>query len=164
MGRCVPTVVLMCGLPGSGKSTYAQRYVDAGYARLSLDEAIWQRLDGRDAGRVLEPDEFDALKVEVRLEQRRELADLMASGRDVVVDYTFWSRARRDDYKALIEARGGQWRLVYLAADRDTLAQRIAARNADVGANSVTLSPELFEQYLDRFEEPHGEGEEVVPA
>ncbi|MFI7004905.1 AAA family ATPase [Streptomyces sp. NPDC050145] len=156
------TVVLMCGLPGSGKSTYARELVRRGHVRLSIDEEVWRRLGGRDAGLVLEPEAFAALKEEVRGEQRRELVALMEAGRDVVVDYTFWSRAARDDYKALIEQHGCRWELVHLKADPETLARRLAARNSQAGADSVTVDEALFRSYVAKFEEPSGEGEELV--
>ncbi|MFJ5880088.1 AAA family ATPase [Kitasatospora cineracea] len=46
-------VVMMCGLPGSGKSTYAQALERRGYIRLSIDEVVWART-GRD-GADLDP-------------------------------------------------------------------------------------------------------------
>jgi predicted kinase len=36
-------VVLMCGIAGSGKTTYAQRLERDGYVRLSIDEEVWRR-------------------------------------------------------------------------------------------------------------------------
>ncbi|WP_407991977.1 AAA family ATPase [Kitasatospora sp. CMC57] len=36
-------VVMMCGLPGSGKSTYARALEGRGYTRLSIDEVVWSR-------------------------------------------------------------------------------------------------------------------------
>jgi predicted kinase len=158
----VSTVVLMCGLPGAGKTTYARDLVRRGFVRLSIDEAVWQRLGGRDAGLVLEAAEFDRLKEEVRGEQRRELVELMRAGRDVVVDYSFWSRAARDDYKALVEAHGCRWELVHLQADPATLERRLGTRNGEAGANSVTVDATLFRRYLAQFEPPDGEGEQVV--
>lgn len=156
------TVVLMCGLPGAGKTTYAMELVRRGYARLSIDEAVWRRLGQRDAGRVLEAEAFDRLKEEVRSEQRQELVELMLTGRDVVVDYSFWSRAARDDYKTLIERYGCRWELVHLKADRATLEQRLKLRNGEEGANSVTVDETLLLRYLTDFEEPRGEGEQVL--
>lgn len=152
----------MCGLPGAGKTTYARGLVRRGYVRLSIDEVVWQRLGGRDAGLVLEEGEFDRLKEEVRSEQRQELVALMRAGRDVVVDYSFWSRAAREDYKALIESHGCSWELVHLKADRATLERRLELRNAEDGADSVTVDAQLLHRYLAAFEEPHGEGEQVV--
>ncbi|MCC9308404.1 ATP-binding protein [Kitasatospora sp. RB6PN24] len=155
------TVVLMCGLPGAGKTTYAMELVRRGHVRLSIDETVWQRLGQRDAGLVLAAEAYDQLKEEVRREQRQELVELMLAGRDVVVDYSFWSRAARDDYKALVESHGCRWELVHLKADRTTLERRLAVRNGEVGANSVTVGGELLARYLADFEEPVGEGEQV---
>ncbi|WP_377269053.1 AAA family ATPase [Peterkaempfera sp. SMS 1(5)a] len=162
MTQQMGTVVLMCGLPGAGKTTYAMELVRRGYVRLSIDEVVWQRLGQRDAGLVLEAEAFDQLKEEVRREQRQELVELMLTGRDVVVDYSFWSRAARDDYKALVERHGCRWQLVHLKADRTTLERRLKARNGEEGANSVTVDEELFIRYLANFEEPKGEGEQVL--
>ncbi|MBY8881068.1 AAA family ATPase [Actinacidiphila acidipaludis] len=162
MAQRMSTVVLMCGLPGAGKTTYASELVRQGYVRLSIDEAVWERLGHRDAGLVLEPAAFDRLKEEVRAEQRQELVELMRAGRDVVVDYSFWSRAARDDYKALISSHGGRWELVHLKADRTTLERRLQARNGEQGANSVTVDAGLLARYVAQFEEPVGEGEHVV--
>lgn len=152
----------MCGLPGAGKTTYAMDLVRRGFARLSIDEVVWQRLGQRDAGLVLEAGAFDRLKEVIRREQRQELVGLMLAGRDVVVDYSFWSRAARDDYKALIESHGCHWELIHLKADPTTLERRLAARSGVAGANSVTVDETLFNRYLADFEEPKGEGEQVV--
>ncbi len=152
----------MCGLPGAGKTTYALGLVRRGYARLSIDEEVWQRIGRRDAGVVLTEEAFDRLKEEIRREQRQELVELMRAGHDVVVDYSFWSRAARDDYKALVESHGCRWELVHLKADRATLERRLDIRSRRPGANAVTVTPGLFDRYLTGFEEPQGEGEQVL--
>lgn len=163
MVRPVGTVVLMCGLPGSGKSTYARELERRhGYARLSIDEVAWQRLEGQDAGVVLSEAGFDRLKEVIRAEQRIELVALMRAGRDVVVDYSFWSRAAREDYKALVESHGCRWELVYLPVAHAELLRRLRIRNAESAPNSVTVSPELFARYAAHFEVPRGEGERAV--
>lgn len=79
-----------------------------------------------------------------------------------VCRHRFWSRAARDDYKALVESPGGRWELIHLKADRATLQQRLAVRNGREGANAVTVGAELFARYLAHFEEPRGEDEQVL--
>ncbi|WP_055589562.1 AAA family ATPase [Peterkaempfera griseoplana] len=153
-------VVMMCGLPGSGKSTYARALERRGYTRLSIDEVVWARV-GRDAA-GLDPAEYEELKSAVEQELWEVLIRLMESRLPVVIDYSFWSRATRDRYKALIESHGCRWQLVRLKADLETLRRRLNDRNRRNDANSVTVSDEILERYFAAFEEPVGEGELVI--
>jgi predicted kinase len=153
-------VVMMCGLPGSGKSTYARALERRGYTRLSIDEVVWARI-GRDAA-DLDPAEYDQLKSAVEAELWEELIRLLEAKAPTVIDYSFWSRATRERYKAAIERHGCRWELVRLRADLETLRRRLAERNRQNGANSVTVSEELLERYFATFEEPVGEGERVI--
>ncbi|XVQ85415.1 AAA family ATPase [Microbispora siamensis] len=154
-------VVMMCGIAGSGKTTYAQELERRGYVRLSVDEAVWARL-GRDGGH-LDPKEYEDHQARAEEALRHELVRLMRAGRRVVLDYSFWQRATRDRYKSLIESHGYRWVLVYLKANPETLRRRLAARNALRGPNRVTVSEDLLRSYLAGFEEPVGEGERVIP-
>jgi hypothetical protein len=36
-------VVLMCGIAGSGKTTYLQRFERDGYVRVFIEEEVWRR-------------------------------------------------------------------------------------------------------------------------
>jgi predicted kinase len=80
----------------------------------------------------------------------------------VALDYGLWRRRDRDAYKRLIEAHDGTWRLLYLKADRDLLLQRLADRRGRADANAMPLTPSDLEDFITRFEEPTGEGEELV--
>ncbi len=152
--------VLMCGLPGSGKSTYAQMLEKRGFTRLSIDEVVWRRI-GRDAAE-LPPESYEQLKAEIEAQLWDELVSHLQARRPVVVDYSFWRRERRERYKALIEQHGGRWKLVHLKASVETLLQRLRLRNNVSGANSVTVSEELLQRYVASFEAPQGEGEYVI--
>ncbi|KAB8181923.1 AAA family ATPase [Microbispora catharanthi] len=154
-------VVMMCGIAGSGKTTYAQELEQCGYIRLSIDEAVWALL-GRDGGH-LDQKEYEDHQARAEDALRQELVRLMRAGRRVVLDYSFWRRATRDRYKSLIESHGYRWELVYLKANPETLRRRLAARNALRGPNRVTVSEDLLRSYLAGFEEPVGEGERVMP-
>ncbi|WP_198295489.1 ATP-binding protein [Diaminobutyricimonas sp. LJ205] len=155
-----PTVVMMCGVAGSGKTTYATGLEQQGFVRLSIDEAIWAAI-GKD-GAELEPAEYEEHKAAAERVLESELLRLIADGRSAVLDYSFWQKATRDRYKALIEQGGGQWELVYLRVPASTLRRRLAARNELTGANAVTVSEELLDRYLTGFEAPRGEGERII--
>lgn len=153
-------VVMMCGLPGSGKSTYAQALERRGYSRLSIDEVVWARV-GRDAA-DLDPAVYEQLKSAVEQELWDELIRLMEAKLPIVIDYSFWSRATRNRYKAAIESHGCRWELIRLKADLATLRRRLTARSRRGDANSVTVCDDLLGRYVTDFEEPVGEGERVI--
>jgi predicted kinase len=96
------------------------------------------------------------------LELDDRLRELLADGRDVVLDYGFWSRKRRDRYKQLIDEAGGRWRLIYLQAGLDELRRRLAERNRHGGANALEVTDRHFDEFLTRWDPPIGEGEEII--
>lgn len=136
----------MCGPAGAGKSTWARRLEEAGFVRLSIDEAAWA------AGYRDQP-----LAEEVRQRFEREVQErlvaLAADGADVVVDLSFWSRRMRDTYRALLAPLGVVPETVYLATPREVLLARVAARTGD-DANDVVLDPATAAAYADHFEPP----------
>ena len=98
-----PVVFLLVGLTGSGKTTYAKRRLEpAGAVRLSVDELVFAR-HGRYGVDYPERDYF-ALQAPV-LER---LAELVAAGRDVVLDHGLWLRSTREEWKTLVESAGGR--------------------------------------------------------
>ena len=152
-------LVLMCGPAGAGKSTHARRYAAAGYAVASVDEVAWA--SGYPAVHPL-PDDVAR---RVADELRETVADLLAAGRDVVVDSSFWSRASRDEYRALGGAHGAEVLVVHVDTPRDVALARVAARSA-AHPHDVVLTPEVAAAFHDGFEVPTpDEGPlEVVPG
>ncbi len=152
----------MCGVAGSGKTTYAKRLVELeGFERLSIDEEIWRQF-GR-FGFDYAAKDYEQLSTLVEAELEARLVDLIGQGRWVVVDFSFWQRAQRDYYKRLIEQAGGTWRLVYLKVDLEELRRRLTRRNARPEPNAAfPITDEVLTGYLNSFEEPEGEGEEIV--
>lgn len=140
----MPRVVLMCGPAGSGKSTVAHVLEQQGYVRLSFDAVIWQR----GLTNPLEPDAH----AEIEAELQRELLRLVASGADVVLDFSFWSRQMRDRYRQLLAPSivPETW---YVDTARATALDRVRERTG-AHADDVLLTPELAARYYDNFEVP----------
>jgi|SRR5919106_457462 predicted kinase len=157
-----PVVYLLCGLTGSGKTTYAKRLEAAGAVRLSVDEEVYAR-HGRYGVDYPMSEYFDRERPVVE-ELPRRLVELVESGHDVVLDYGLWRRSDRDAYKRLVEAHGGRWRLLYFKVDPGVLRQRLADRNRRGDANALMVTPSALEDFIARFDEPVGEGEELVQA
>lgn len=139
-------VVFMCGPSGAGKTTYARRLEAEGMVRLSFDAGIWAR--GITGGDIPE-----AVREEIRAELREELLRLVEQGRDVVLDFSFWSRAMRAEWRALLAAYGVDPETVHLATDRGTVLERIAERRAR-HADDFPVDLEVAASYVDRFEPP----------
>jgi predicted kinase len=145
----------MCGVAGSGKSTYARRLEDTGWLRFTVDGAAWE-LGLTDARSV-----SDAIALDVRRRQREQIAEALDAGRDVVVDYSFWSRRQRDDYRALGRAHGAEVEVVHLDTAPDVVRRRLAQRRG-AHADDFTVDAELLEHYLSVFRAPGPDEDDVT--
>lgn len=142
----VVRVVFMCGPSGSGKTTYARGLEASGMVRLSFDALLWER------GVTSVPPPA-TVHAEVADELRARLLELVAAGRDVVCDFSFWSRDMRDQWRALLAPTGVVPETVYLATPRDTVLERVRARQGG-HADDAVLSAEVAARYVDHFEPP----------
>lgn len=82
----------------------------------------------------------------------------------MVVDHGLWRRKDRDEWKALVEAAGGQARLLYFPVPKQELVRRLNDRNTQGHANALLVTAEALDDFYARFDEPDGEGETVVPV
>jgi predicted kinase len=117
--------------------------------RLSFDQEAWSR------GVTTMP-----LPARVRrdIEEglRARLIQLVRQGADVVLDFSFWSRQMRDEYREILRPWGVIPETVYLATDRATLLNRLRARISRHG-DDFRLSEERAAHYFDHFEIPTAE-------
>lgn len=74
----------------------------------------------------------------------------------MVVDFSFWSRAMREEYRELLRPLGVAPETVYLATDRATVLQRVAARTAG-DSDDFAISARLAAFCFDHFEPPAAE-------
>ncbi len=155
-----PKVYLLCGLGGSGKSTYAQKLTDDGLEKFSLDEYVYSKF-GREIANLPEDVYLEHYR-KAKIELDNKIANRIRKGQSIVVDYGFWRRSSREFYKKLVEDSGGEWKLVYLKASPEVLLKRLKERNKRTDANAFPVTEEKLREYIERFEEPKNEGEEVI--
>jgi len=157
----LPVIVMMCGIAGAGKTTYAQKLEKDGYIRLSVDEELWSTYGRYSIDYPAE--KYEEYSKFVREKLSKKLTSLIQQKKNVVIDSSFWQRAIRDKYKQLIEKTGGQWKLIYLKANSELLRARLRERSERFDANAAfTITDDILEAYLDGFEEPLDEGEIVI--
>jgi predicted kinase len=138
-----PRLVLLCGLPASGKTTLARELEDAyGAVRLSPDE--WES--------ALDVDPFDE-GFQARLEAEFwELAQrLLVLGTSVVLEWGFWARSERDEKREAARALGVAVELRFLDAPHDELVRRVVARHA---AGGIAITESHMERYRRIFQPP----------
>lgn len=153
-------VIMMCGVAGSGKTAFSQQLEKRGFVRLSIDEEIWAT-NGR-YGVDFPIEKIEEYKKVAERKLRSYLIQLIHNKQHVVIDYSFWDRERRDDYKQLIKESGGKWKLIYLDVHPDDLRERLKIRNKRDDANAFPITEEILTSYLTGFQRPKGEGEIVI--
>ncbi|MFI1188195.1 AAA family ATPase [Streptomyces californicus] len=139
-------LILLCGLPGSGKTTLAKRMArEIPAVRLCPDEWL------ADLG----VDLFDE-QVRDRLERRfwTHAQELLELGQTVILEFGFWGRSERDEKRWAARALGIPVELRYLAASIDELCIRLEARSRQGGPGLVPVSRELVEEYAELFQAP----------
>ena len=143
-------VVFMCGAAGSGKTAVARRLeADHGFVRLSIDEQAW--IHGY---RSMPLPPAAAAAIEAGL--RARLLDLVARDRDVVLDFSFWSRTMREAWRSLLRPAGSIPETIYLDTDRATALDRVRRRTA-AGPDSFPLPDDVAAAYCDGLEPPTAE-------
>jgi predicted kinase len=146
----VATLHLMVGLPCSGKTTLARQLAHERSALL-LSPDPWQlRLFGQDA----EEPEHDARHdlIEAMLWEVAER--VLALGTSVILDFGFWSRAEREDFRARAKRLGARSEVHYLDVPEEDLLRRLADRNARNAPGSFRVTAEMMRPWMALFEPP----------
>ena len=141
---------LMVGLPCSGKTTLAKRLEkELNALRLTPDE--WHvRLFGQD----LDHPEHDFRHDTIEDLLWRVAAPVLAHGVDVILDFGFWKRIEREDYRARAVAIGVPTVIHYLDVPDEILFRRLDIRNDLGGAEVAHIPPELLREWMSHIQPP----------
>lgn len=140
-----PRVVMMCGPGGAGKTTYAKGLEREGWTRLSFEVEFWDR------GITTMPSA--EVVAEVAADLKTRLLRHLAAGNDVVLDFGFWFRRQRDEFRALLAPQGIVPETVYIATSLETILSRVGNRHGRQ-ADDWPLTEQAARDFFERFEPP----------
>src|SRR6266480_6943557 len=134
--RLQPRLVLLCGLPASGKTALARELADA-YDAVRLNPDEWES--------ALGVDPFDQ-GFQARLEAEFwELAQrLLVLGTSVVLEWGFWARSERDEKREAARTLGVAVELRFLDAPYEELVMRVGDRQVAGGLATT-------ERHMERY-------------
>jgi len=142
----VTHLILMCGLPGSGKTTRAVTLA-ASLPALRLCPDDWMEALGFH--------QYDE-QARDRLEAKHwELAqELLSLGINVVIENGFWARSQRDVARLQARELGAAVHLDYEPIGIDELWVRLQQRNAAWQPKMVTVTWEQLLEWQGHFQPP----------
>ena len=142
----MPTLFLLCGLSGSGKTTLAKQLENEQPAlRMTPDE--WM-------GPLFGTGHDEAKRAGVEALQWQVAERALSLGVSVVLDWGFWSRNERDDFRSRAAALGANAEVRFLNVPRDELSRCLAVRNTELPRGSFRVTDAEIDSYTTRFEPP----------
>jgi predicted kinase len=135
-------LIIVCGLPGSGKTTYAKQ-LEAKFPAVRFCPDEW----------------MDALSLDLWDEARRQKIEnlqwefaqqLLAHRQTVIIEWGTWARSERDALRLRARELGAAVELHYISASVDVLLDRIERRRME----NPPISREQLLEWADVFQAP----------
>jgi predicted kinase len=144
------TLHLIVGLPCAGKTTYAKQLeLEKSALRFTPDE--WHtRLFGLD----LEHPEHDARHDLIETMMWDVAARALQLGINVILDFGFWGKSEREDYRARAAQLGASSVVHFLNVPEQELLSRLETRNANLPAGTFQIPASKLLEWMQIFQAP----------
>ncbi|WP_240318880.1 AAA family ATPase [Halorussus rarus] len=142
-----PRLIVVCGLPGVGKTTVAEDIADRLDGRLLRTDVVRKEL-------LTDPDYTEEESRMVYRELFDRASEIVEAGRSAVLDGTFKDAGDRDRAAELSESLGAEFRLVKVECAEDVVRERIARREGDASDADFEVH-ELYREQFDAIATDH---------
>lgn len=146
-----PRLILMCGLPGSGKTTLARELsVDIPAVRLCTD-------DWHSALKVDESNEkfHDLLEQQLWIHGR----ELLKLGQIVIFEKGLWRKSERDQKRREAKELGVDIELHYFDVPVSVLVERLELRNNIKSSSAFYVTKDQIQEYATKYFQPPSDKE-----
>lgn len=147
-------VYLMCGPAGSGKSTLAKKFENQGMTVLSYDKESFKQ------GIITHPLPDD-VKGEIKKTLDEQMISLIRQKKDIILDYSFWSKEMRSDYLSLLRTYDIEPIIYYVKTPKKICLERIRNRKGK-HPDDILLTTETASLYYDTFQSPTTDEGDIV--
>jgi hypothetical protein len=154
MGKKQPTVYVICGFIGAGKTTFARKLEkQTGAIRVTKDEWIIKIFGNK----IASDKNFGVFDKNITELATDIVFKILRAGTDVIIDEGFWVKSQRDDIKKKILDVGAKPIFYYVECPVEKMRKRVVSRNKGSSIDSFEISEEMFDRYLKYWEPPKKE-------
>ncbi len=146
-----PHIIVMVGIPGSGKSFFAERFADTFNAPLVSNGRLHDELFN-------EPTNTNDEQTIIRRVSDYMLDELYKTHRTFIYDGVAAARIERQEIAKKARAAGYEALFIWVQTESSTAQLRVKK----VIKGKITLSPKLFDSALKHFSAPHANEKAVV--
>lgn len=135
-------MIIVCGLPGSGKTTLGKA-LEAKLRAVRFAPDEWMH--------ALSIDVYDEeTRAKIETLQWKLAQQLLALDLTVIIEWGTWGRSERDTLRLGARVRGAAVELHYLSASADVLFERIQRRAAE----NPPIERDALAQWFEKFQAP----------
>ena len=149
----MPKLHMICGLPCSGKTTFARKLeTELPALRFSPDEWMEPFVGAKDWDKDTETFEKQRLKMEALLLDFALRA--VKQGVNAILENGFWGKQERDMYRAKAAEHGVEVELHYMDVPHDELLSRLKIRNENLTPGTFYIAESQLIGWFKTFEPP----------
>lgn len=143
-------VMLLCGLPGSGKTTLSVSLAkEYSAVRFSIDEWMINLYDHE-----MNQGDFDNRMEKIKQTIWKTVEQLIVVEINVVLDYGFWQTDERIKAIQQIKKSGGVSVIYFFELPLAKLKDRLKKRNQSLSEDTFKITTEMLEEFIEMFELP----------